>query len=68
MRVNLPVSQREYPLAERMTLLSTTDTLESIALDKYSFVRDAYVQRRASLVAREAAEAPAAAASAASAP
>ena len=52
----------------RARLLSTTDTLESIALDKYSFVRDAYVQRRASLVAREAAEAPAAAASAASAP
>jgi phospholipid-binding lipoprotein MlaA len=30
----------------RSTLLSTTDLVEQAALDKYSFVRDAYLQRR----------------------
>ncbi len=30
----------------RANLLSTTNLLDSVALDKYSFVRDAYLQRR----------------------
>jgi phospholipid-binding lipoprotein MlaA len=30
----------------RSTLLSTTDLVEQAALDKYSFVRDAYLQHR----------------------
>ncbi|QRR35178.1 PAS domain S-box protein [Hydrogenophaga sp. YM1] len=38
MRVNLPVSQREYPLAERMTLLSTTDTDSRITYVNEAFV------------------------------
>lgn len=34
----------------RATLLNATGLLDSVALDRYSFVRDAYVQRRQSLV------------------
>lgn len=35
---------------QRSELLSTTDTVDSLALDRYSFVRDAYLARRRSLV------------------
>lgn len=35
---------------ERANLLPTTRMLDDMALDKYSFVRDAYLQRRRSLV------------------
>jgi phospholipid-binding lipoprotein MlaA len=35
---------------ERANLLSATRVLDDIALDKYTFVRDAYLQRRRSLV------------------
>jgi phospholipid-binding lipoprotein MlaA len=34
----------------RAELLSATDLLEQIALDKYSFVRDGYLQRRQSQI------------------
>jgi len=34
----------------RADLLSASDVLEEAALDKYSFVRDAYLQRRQSMV------------------
>ncbi len=34
----------------RATLLGTSDVLNAAALDKYSFVRDAYLQRRQSLI------------------
>ncbi|MES2887913.1 MAG: VacJ family lipoprotein [Pseudomonadota bacterium] len=34
----------------RANLLSTTNVLDDIALDRYTFVRDAYLQRRRSLV------------------
>ena len=34
----------------RANFLSTTDLLDSIALDKYTFTRDAYITRRRSLV------------------
>lgn len=34
----------------RASLLTATGLLDTVALDKYSFVRDAYVQRRQSLV------------------
>ena len=34
----------------RANMLSATDTIDGIALDKYSFVRDAYLQRRRSRV------------------
>ena len=37
-------------VSERANLLPTTRMLDDIALDKYSFVRDAYLQRRRSLV------------------
>jgi len=60
----------------RANLLGATKLLDDIALDKYSFVRDAYLQRRRSLVfdgdapeakdAPDTADAPAPAASAAS--
>jgi phospholipid-binding lipoprotein MlaA len=57
----------------RANLLSTTGLLDDIALDKYSFTRDAYLQRRRSLIydgnpPDEDAEAPLPAAGAASAP
>lgn len=34
----------------RASLLDTTDTVDRVALDPYSFVRDAYLQRRAAMV------------------
>ena len=34
----------------RANVLGATDLLQDIALDKYSFVRDAYLQRRISLI------------------
>jgi len=34
----------------RANLLGATNLLDDIALDKYSFIRDAYLQRRRSLV------------------
>lgn len=34
----------------RASLLSTTDTIDRVALDSYSFIRDAYLQRRAAMV------------------
>ena len=59
----------------RANLLGATKLLDEIALDKYSFVRDAYLQRRRSLVfdgdapeTPEPPEAPASAAPAASSP
>ncbi|MHA7121276.1 MlaA family lipoprotein [Achromobacter xylosoxidans] len=35
----------------RASLLNATDTVDRVALDPYSFVRDAYLQRRAAMVA-----------------
>jgi phospholipid-binding lipoprotein MlaA len=67
----------------RASLMSATNLLDDVALDKYAFVRDAYLQRRQNLIyngyppdedqpepqaAPEPAEAPAPAASAASVP
>jgi phospholipid-binding lipoprotein MlaA len=54
----------------RANLLGATRMLDDIALDKYSFVRDAYLQRRRSLIldGEEPPEPPAAPADAASAP
>jgi len=59
----------------RANLLGASKLLDDIALDKYSFVRDAYLQRRRSLVfdgdapeTPEPADAPAGAASGATAP
>jgi phospholipid-binding lipoprotein MlaA len=64
----------------RASLLGASRVLDDIALDKYTFVRDAYLQRRRSLVydgedgpnksddAKPAAAEPAASAPAASAP
>lgn len=37
-------------VSSRSTLLGATDLLELAALDKYSFVRDGYLQRRANLL------------------
>ena len=34
----------------RASLLSATDTIDRVALDPYSFIRDAYLQRRAAMV------------------
>jgi phospholipid-binding lipoprotein MlaA len=34
----------------RASLLNATDTVDNVALDPYSFVRDAYLQRRAALL------------------
>ncbi|CAM3980282.1 VacJ family lipoprotein [Bordetella muralis] len=34
----------------RASLLDTTDTVDRVALDPYSFIRDAYLQRRAAMV------------------
>jgi phospholipid-binding lipoprotein MlaA len=39
---------------KRANLLRATDMLDQAALDKYSFARDAYLQRRASLISPEA--------------
>ena len=41
----------------RSNLLRATDFLEGAALDKYTFVRDAYLQRRRSLVKEETSDA-----------
>lgn len=41
----------------RANLLGAGDVVEQAALDKYSFTRDAYLQRRRSLIGRESAEA-----------
>jgi phospholipid-binding lipoprotein MlaA len=38
----------------RESLLTVTDTVDRTALDPYSFVRDAYLQRRAAMVAGDA--------------
>jgi phospholipid-binding lipoprotein MlaA len=35
---------------QRATLLPATNLLDEVAVDKYTFVRDAYLQRRRSLV------------------
>jgi phospholipid-binding lipoprotein MlaA len=35
---------------DRVNLLATTRMLDDMALDKYSFIRDAYLQRRRSMV------------------
>ena len=35
---------------KRASLLRATDMLDQVALDKYSFTRDAYLQRRANLI------------------
>jgi phospholipid-binding lipoprotein MlaA len=37
-------------ISTRANLLSATKVLDDIALDRYSFVRDAYLQRRRSLI------------------
>ena len=37
-------------ISTRAAYLSATDLLEDVALDKYSFTRDAYLQRRQSLI------------------
>jgi phospholipid-binding lipoprotein MlaA len=37
----------------RANLLRATDMLDQIALDKYSFVRDSYLQRRQSQIQPE---------------
>lgn len=37
-------------ISDRANLLETTDVLEQAALDKYTFVRDAFLQRRRSLI------------------
>ena len=34
----------------RASLLDATNTIDRVALDPYSFVRDAYLQRRAAMV------------------
>jgi phospholipid-binding lipoprotein MlaA len=39
---------------KRASLLRATDMLDQVALDKYSFTRDAYLQRRASLIRPDA--------------
>jgi phospholipid-binding lipoprotein MlaA len=38
---------------KRANLLSATDMLDQVSLDPYSFVRDAYLQRRQSLIGRD---------------
>ena len=43
----------------RSELLDASNVLEEAALDKYSFVRDAYLQRRRGMVEEERSEAPA---------
>lgn len=43
----------------RSELLDATNVLEEAALDKYSFVRDAYLQRRRGMVEEERSDAPA---------
>jgi phospholipid-binding lipoprotein MlaA len=37
-------------VSDRANLLDTTDVVEQAALDKYTFVRDAWLQRRRNLV------------------
>jgi len=37
-------------ISDRAALLDAVTTLENISLDKYEFIRDAYLQRRASMV------------------
>ena len=43
---------------DRANLLDTTDLVGDIALDEYTFVRDAYLQRRASQIQRQFTDAP----------
>uniref|UniRef100_UPI0039F0D1F5 MlaA family lipoprotein n=1 Tax=Bordetella sputigena TaxID=1416810 RepID=UPI0039F0D1F5 len=50
---NVPVRNSLYGLwavDRRASLLDATDTVDRVALDPYSFVRDAYLQRRAAMV------------------
>jgi phospholipid-binding lipoprotein MlaA len=50
---NVPVRNSLYGLQivdRRASLLSASDTVDRVALDPYSFVRDAYLQRRAAMV------------------
>jgi phospholipid-binding lipoprotein MlaA len=50
---NVPVRNSLYGLwvvDRRASLLDATDTVDRVALDPYSFVRDAYLQRRANMV------------------
>jgi phospholipid-binding lipoprotein MlaA len=58
---NVPLRNSLYGLwvvDRRASLLDATDTVDRIALDPYSFVRDAYLQRRAAMVlGRKAGEA-----------
>jgi phospholipid-binding lipoprotein MlaA len=42
-------------VSTRATLLGATDILSQVALDKYTFVRDAYAQRRQSMLKSDAA-------------
>lgn len=43
---------------ERAALLGASNLLEDVALDKYAFVRDAWLQRRESLIGRESSSRP----------
>jgi phospholipid-binding lipoprotein MlaA len=50
---NVPLRNSLYGLqvvSKRADLLDASDTVDRVALDPYSFVRDAYLQRRASMV------------------
>jgi phospholipid-binding lipoprotein MlaA len=50
---NVPLRNSLYGLLvvdRRASLLSASDTVDRVALDPYSFVRDAYLQRRAAMV------------------
>jgi phospholipid-binding lipoprotein MlaA len=60
-RYNDDVSERNALLAlkathKRAMLLPATDLIDRVALDKYAFVRDAYLARRESLIRDGAAE------------
>ncbi|ARP84878.1 MlaA family lipoprotein [Bordetella genomosp. 9] len=50
---NVPIRNSLYGVwvvDRRASLLDATDTVDRVALDPYSFVRDAYLQRRAAMV------------------
>ncbi|MAK54551.1 MAG: hypothetical protein CML17_01655 [Pusillimonas sp.] len=50
---NIPVRNSIIALAAidmRASLLSADEMVDRIALDRYAFIRDAYIQRRAALV------------------
>jgi phospholipid-binding lipoprotein MlaA len=40
-------------VVRREALLTVTDTVDSTALDPYSFIRDAYLQRRAAMISND---------------